>query len=294
MTRKGRRHRFGAHLSIAGGLHRAIEAAVRLGCDCVQIFVKNQQQWSTRPLAEEQVRLFRRTQRMTGVRPIIAHASYLPNLASPDPAARRKSIAAIVDELERCEALAVRHLVLHPGSHLGAGIDAGIRTIAASLNEIHDRTAGFKARLLLETTAGQGNSVGHESWQLGRIIERVREHQRVGVCLDTCHLFAAGYDLSDPAGYARLTAELAAEIGLARIKCIHMNDSKTPCGSSVDRHEHIGKGRMGLRAFAHVVNDPRLALVPKVLETPKGADPSGTDFDKLNLRRLRRLIRPTR
>jgi len=294
MNCRGTKHRFGAHMSIAGGLHRALEEAVRLGCDCAQIFVKNQQQWSARPLSEEQVRLFRRTQRATGVRPIVAHASYLPNLASPNRAARQKSIAAIVDELERCEALAIGRLVLHPGSHLGAGMDFGIKTVAASLNEIHRRTTGFKARLLLETTAGQGGSVGHEPWQLGRIIEQVREHERVGICLDTCHLFAAGYDLADPAGYARLTVELAADAGFDRVKCIHMNDSKTPCGSRVDRHEHIGKGRMGLRAFAHVVNDRRLALVPKILETPKGMDKRGTDLDKINLRRLRRLIGATR
>jgi deoxyribonuclease-4 len=287
------RHRFGAHLSIAGGLHHALEAAANLGFDSVQIFVKNQQQWSASPLSDEQARLFRRTQRLTGVRPVIAHASYLPNLASPDSTARSRSIAAIVDELERCEALAVRHLVLHPGSHLGEGLDQGLRTVAASLDEIHRRTAGFAARLLLETTAGQGNSVGHEPWQLGRIIQQVAEPRRVGVCLDTCHLFAAGYNLADPADYARLMSELAAEIGLARIKCIHMNDSKTPCGSRVDRHEHIGKGRLGLRAFAHVVNDPRLTLAPKILETPKGVTPRGIDLDKLNLRRLRGLVRPS-
>lgn len=288
------RHRFGAHLSIAGGLHHALEAAANLDFDCVQIFTKNQQQWSAGPLSDEQVRLFRRTQRLTGIRPVIAHASYLPNLASPDSTARSRSIAAIVDELERCEALAVRHLVMHPGSHLGEGLDRGLRTVAASLDEIHRRAAGFAVRLILETTAGQGNSVGHEPWQLGRIIEQVAEPRRVGVCLDTCHLFAAGYDLADPGDYARLMAELAAEVGLARIKCIHMNDSKTPCGSRVDRHEHIGKGWMGLRAFAHVLNDRRLALVPKILETPKGTDERGTDLDKLNLRRLRRLMGATR
>jgi deoxyribonuclease-4 len=280
----------GAHLSIAGGLHLALELAVRLGCECVQIFVKNQQQWSAKPLTDEQIRLFRQSWRRTGIQHIVAHAGYLPNIASPHTKARRKSLAAVVDELQRCEVLGVRYLVLHPGSHLGAGMEAGIKNVVASLDEIHRRTAGFRASLLLETTAGQGGSIGHAFWQLGRIVGAVTAPRRVGVCLDTCHLYAAGYNLADPDGYESTIAELSAEVGLRKVRCIHVNDSRTTCGSRVDRHEHIGKGRMGKQAFVHLLNDSRFARVPKILETPKGVNGRGTELDRVNLRRLRRLI----
>jgi deoxyribonuclease IV len=285
------KQRFGAHLSVAGGLHNALIAAAELGCDCVQIFVKNQRQWQAKPLTPEQVRLFGEAQLRTGVHPVVAHACYLLNLASPDRAGRRRSVVALIDELERCETLGVPFLVLHPGSHLGAGADAGIRNTVASLDEVHRATRGFTARLLLETTAGQGSSVGCEIPQLGRIIDGTGDPDRLGVCLDTCHLFAAGYDLSDPVGYENTVLLLSAQVGLRRIKCIHMNDSRSPCGSRVDRHQHIGKGRLGRQAFVHVVNDQRLAEVPKILETPKGMDGRGTDLDRVNLLRLRRMTR---
>ena len=284
------RQRFGAHVSVAGGLHNAFEAAVALGCDCLQIFVKNQRQWSARPLTDEQIRAFRAAEHRTGIGPVLAHGSYLLNLASPDPAARRKSVTALVDELRRCEALGVGGLVLHPGAHLGAGVDAGIRRIIASLDRVHARTRGITARILLETTAGQGSSIGHDIEHLGKIIDGVQEPDRLRVCLDTCHLFAAGYNLADRDGYERTIDQIADHLGLDRIKCIHMNDSKHPCGSRLDRHEHITEGRMGKQAFVHVVNDPRLALIPKILETPKGKDGRGTDLDKVNLRRLRRMV----
>jgi deoxyribonuclease IV len=283
--------RFGAHLSVAGGLHNALIAATELGCDCVQIFVKNQRQWRAKPLTDEQIRVFQDEQRRTGVHPVVAHACYLLNLASPARAGRRRSIVALIDELERCEMLGVPFLVLHPGAHLGTGIEAGIRNIIASLNAVHLATAGFATRLLLETTAGQGSSVGNEIPQLGRIIDGVRDSDRLGVCLDTCHLFAAGYDLSDPGAYQRTISLLSTWIGVKRIKCIHMNDSRAPCGSRVDRHQHIGQGKLGRQAFIHVVNDRRLAAVPKILETPKGRDDRGRDLDRLNLCRLRRMIR---
>jgi deoxyribonuclease IV len=286
-----KKQRFGAHLSVAGGLHNALSAAAALGCDCVQIFVKNQRQWRAAPLRQEQIRLFREEQQRTGVRPVVAHACYLLNLASPDGGGRRRSVLALIDELGRCEALGVPCLVLHPGSHLGAGIDAGIRNVIASLDEAHRATAGFAVRLLLETTAGQGSSVGFEIQQIGAMIDGTRDPDRLGVCLDTCHLFAAGYDLSDPVGYERTVALLSGQVGLDRIRCIHMNDSRSPCGSRVDRHEHIGKGKLGRQAFVHVVNDHRLAAIPKILETPKGTDGRGTDLDRVNLRRLRRMIR---
>ncbi|RIK68526.1 MAG: deoxyribonuclease IV [Planctomycetota bacterium] len=286
----GTNQRFGAHLSVAGGLHLAFDAAVRIGCDCLQIFVKNQRQWSARPLSEEQIRAWREAEAGCNVRPVVAHASYLLNLASPDSAARRKSIAALVDELTRCEALGVSGLVVHPGAHMGEGVDSGIRRICESLDEAHHATRGFSVRVLLETTAGQGTSLGHEIRQIGRMVEGVRESERLGVCLDTCHLFAAGYDLRDGEAYGRMMDELAAHVGLARIACIHTNDSKGGCGSRLDRHEHVTKGAIGRGGFANILNDPRLALVPRILETPKGVDGRSVDLDRVNIQRMKRLI----
>ncbi len=283
--------RFGAHMSVAGGLENAFFAGRDAGCDCLQIFVKNQRQWSAPPLRDEHVRAFKRAQRETKLAPVVAHASYLLNLASPDETIREKSRRALADELERCEALGVGGLVIHPGAHMGEGLDAGIGRIVASIDEVHARTAGFATRILLETTAGQGTVIGYEIEQLRRILDGVRESERVGVCLDTCHLFAAGYDLRKPAAYESMVDELADKIGLRRIACIHTNDSKAACGSRVDRHEHITKGRIGKTGFANLVNDARLAHAPRILETPKGTDGRGADLDRVNLGRLRRLIR---
>jgi deoxyribonuclease-4 len=284
------RNRFGAHLSVAGGLHRAFDAAVATGCDCMQIFVKNQRQWQARPLSAEQIRAFRAAGQQTGVAPVVAHASYLLNLASPRAVGRRRSIAALVNELRRCAALGVPYLVVHPGAHLGDGIAAGIRRIAASLDDVHARTPGCATMILLETTAGQGTTIGHEFAHLAAIISAVKEPPRVGVCLDTCHLFAAGYNLADAADYARTIDELDRLVGLDRVRCIHVNDSKHPCGSRKDRHEHITKGCLGRAAFARLIADPRLAAVPKIIETPKGEDSRGRDLDRVNLRRLRSMI----
>lgn len=283
--------RFGAHMSIAGGLENAFEAGVAAGCECLQIFVKNQRQWKAAPLTGEQIAAYRDAQKRTGLHPVVAHATYLLNLASPVAAGRKKSVKALVEELSRCEALGVPSLVLHPGSHMGDGIDVGIKRIVASLDAVHRSTRGFASRILLETTAGQGNSVGHEIEHLGRIIAGVTEHERMGVCLDTCHLFAGGYNLADLADYERTVCELKKYVGLKRIGCIHVNDSKGACGSRLDRHEHIGEGRLGRRGFANLVNDPRLAPAPKILETPKGEDDRGRDLDRVNLGRLRRLIK---
>lgn len=282
---------FGAHLSVAGGLHLAFEAAVRVGCDCLQIFVKNQRQWSARPLTDEQVRDFRAAQTACNVQPVVAHASYLINLASPDVAARKKSVAALVDELERCEALGVGGLVVHPGAHMGEGLDAGIRRIATSLDEAHRATRGFVSSVLLETTAGQGTTLGYELRQIGEMIDTAQQPERLGVCLDTCHLFAAGYDLRESSDYERMIEELAKHVGLDRVACIHTNDSKGECGSRLDRHEHITKGRIGKRGFENLLNDARLAHVPRILETPKGVDGRGTDLDRVNIRRMKQLIR---
>jgi len=289
MSRDLHDQRFGAHLSVAGGLEKAFAAATELGCDCLQIFVKNQRQWSAPPLSEEQIRRFRAAAR-GGPRPVLAHGSYLLNLASPDSAVRRRSILALIDELTRCEALGIRGLVLHPGAHLGEGLDRGIARIAASLDEAHDATPGFRVRALLETTAGQGTTIGHEPAHLGRVLGGVRHPERLGVCVDTCHVFAAGYDLRAADGYERLIADLSRHVGLRRIHCLHVNDSQAPCHARVDRHEHIGRGRIGRAGFVRLVNDQRLAALPKILETPKGRDGRGVDLDRVNLRRLRGMI----
>jgi len=278
-------------MSIAGGFENAFAAGVRVGCDCLQIFVKNQRQWRAPQLCDSHVAAFEAAARQTGLAPVIAHASYLLNLASPDAMTRLKSIHAMVDELGRCEALGVSALIFHPGAHLGSGIETGIKRVAGSLNEVHDRCPGYRTLILLETTAGQGTAVGHRFEQLAAIIDRVSDSERLGVCLDTCHLFAAGYDFRKPEDYAVMVGKLDSVIGLSNIKCIHLNDSKRDLGSRVDRHEHIGKGKIGKQGFVHFVNDKRFAHVPMIIETPKGKDGRGTDLDKVNLKRLRSLPR---
>jgi len=291
MTKTRVSQRFGAHMSVAGGLENAFDAGRRAGCDCIQIFVKNQRQWKARPLVDEQIRAYQAAQRRTGLHPVIAHASYLLNLASPDAGNRKRSRLALIEELTRCEALGLDGLVVHPGAHMGEGVDAGIRRISKSIDEVHAATRGFSVPILLETTAGQGSAIGCEISHLGRIIGEVKASQRLRVCLDTCHLFAAGYDLRKEDDYARMVDELAAEVGLDRVACIHTNDSKAPCGSRIDRHEHITKGKIGKKGFANLLNDPRLAGAPRILETPKGTDGRGRDLDRVNLGRLRRMIK---
>lgn len=234
---------------------------------------------------------YRAAQHQTGLAPIVAHASYLLNLASPDRTMRGKSIRAMADELERCETLGVSALIFHPGSHLSGTLDAGVARVAKSLDEVHRRCPGYRTMMLLETTAGQGTTIGHRFEQLSTILERVREPERLGVCLDTCHLFAAGYDFRKAEGYAAMIDQLIRTIGVSNVRCIHMNDSKRKLGSRVDRHEHIGKGRIGKQGFAHFINDKRFRGIPMILETPKGKDGRGTDLDKVNLKRLRSLIR---
>ncbi len=277
-------------MSIAGGIHNAFAAGAAAGCDCLQIFVKNQRRWSAPPLDEAAVEAYRAAARETGIAPVVAHATYLLNLASPQAGLRRRSVDALVTELERCTLLGVPYLVLHPGAHMGEGADAGIKRIVAGLNAVHTRTDAGGARVLLETMAGQGTSIGSEIEHLGRILASIKAPGRLGVCVDTCHVFAAGYDMRTSEGYQRLATELVEHVGLDRIKCLHTNDSMRACGSRVDRHDHIGKGKIGKDGFRRVLNDPRLTHVPRVLETPKGKDGRGTDLDRVNLRRLRTLV----
>lgn len=288
---KAGKHRFGSHLSVAGGFENAFHEGVEIGCDCLQIFVKNQRQWKAKPITDEQIKAYKQAAKETGIGPVVAHASYLLNLASPEAENRDKSVKALVDELERCEALGVVGLVLHPGAHMKDGDDKGIKRISASLNKAHTATKGIACRVLLESTAGQGTTIGHEVEHLGRIIDGVKAAERLGVCLDTCHLFAAGYDIRDADAYESLIQAMDTSFGIDRIACIHMNDSKHELGSRRDRHEHIGEGCIGRAGFVNVVNDARLVGVPMILETEKGDDDKGRPYDKVNLDKLRRMVR---
>jgi len=282
--------RFGSHLSVAGGLYHAVESAQELGFDSVAIFTANQRQWRPKAPGAEDVREFRAALRLSNVRPVVSHASYLINLASPAPTARRRSVEAYGAELDRCAALSVPLCVLHPGAHLGEGESAGLRRVAEALDEVYAARPQCRVRTLLETTAGQGTCLGHRFEHLGEIIARAACKSRLGVCLDTCHVHAAGYDLVSEAGYERTMTELRACVGASRLRCLHLNDSKTPRGSRRDRHEHIGRGTIRLAGFRNVVNDPRLAGLPAILETPKEENARGVPMDRINLKKLRGLV----
>jgi deoxyribonuclease-4 len=277
----------GAQMSIAGGVDRAVDRAVAAGCRALQIFTRSSRQWRARPLPAAEIEAFRRKLRDHRIGPVVAHNSYLVNLASPEPARWRRSVAAMVEELERCEALGVPALVAHPGAHLGAGPEAGIARVARALDEIERRTRGLRARVVLETAAGQGTALGASFAEIGAILRRVRRPERFGVCVDTCHAFAAGYDLATAGGWERTWEEFEREIGLRKLEVLHVNDSARERGSRVDRHASIGKGRMGLRPFRLLVNDPRLAGRPMLLETPKSEE---GEEDRRNLRTLRALV----
>jgi deoxyribonuclease-4 len=279
--------RLGAHMSIAGGVDRAVDLGAEVGCETIQIFTKSSNQWRAKPLADEEIAAFKRKREETGIHPVVAHDSYLINLASPDPGLLQKSRDAFLIEMERAEALEIPYLVMHPGSHKGSGVDEGLKTIAASFDLLHARSEGFKLMVLLETTAGQGTNLGFTFEQLRRIIEMTDDGTRLGVCVDTCHLLAAGYDITNRAGYDRMWGEFDGELGIERLKVIHLNDSKKDLGSRVDRHEQIGRGTLGLEPFRMLLIDPRLQRIPMILETPKGADYAE---DKENLRILRSLI----
>ncbi len=281
-------------MSVAGGIENAFRAGADAGCDCLQIFVKNQRQWNAPPLTEQTIDACRKAAEHTGLKPVVAHATYLLNLASPDTTTRERSISALANEVDRCSRLSVPYLVLHPGAHKGDGVDVGIERIIDGLDQVAAKTASDDVCVLLETTAGQGTAVGCEIEHLGRIIDGAKMPERLGACVDTCHVFAAGYDIRTHGGYERMIHELIAHVGLDRVRCIHVNDSLRACGSRVDRHVHIGKGEIGKAGFANLVNDPRLAGVPKILETPKGRDARGTDLDRVNLKRLRNLIKTDR
>jgi deoxyribonuclease-4 len=272
----------GAHEGIAGGVSRAFARAEADGADCLQIFTRNARGWAAKPLEDEEVAAFRKEARRTG-KPVAAHSSYLINCASPDREVRQKSWDALADELGRCERLGIPALIFHPGSHDEEA--EGIRLVGEAMTRALEEVPG-RARLLVENTAGQGTCLGWRFEQVAAIRDEVpsRARRRVGVCIDTCHTWSAGYDLSSEDGYARTIAELDDVIGLANVRAFHLNDSKKPKGCRVDRHEHIGQGTLGLRPFRLLVNDPRFAEVPGFVETESRW--------KENIEVLRGLVRP--
>ncbi len=279
----------GAHVSVAGGLPTAIERAEELGCTAIQIFVKNANQWRGKELADPECESFRCAHAESRVGPLVAHASYLINLAATDPEILEKSREALADELQRCARVGVEGLVLHPGAHLGAGEETGIARVAESLDRILAAVPEVPTRVLLENTAGQGTCLGHRLEHLAAIRARLAAPQRVGICLDTCHTFAAGYAIHEPAGYEDFWAAVQELLGLEVVGCLHLNDSVRPFASRRDRHAHIGEGEMGLDAFARLLHDPRLAAIPMVLETEPGDEMEGHRRD---LETLRALTRP--
>ncbi len=279
--------KLGAHMSIAGGVANALRRGADVGCETIQIFTKNNNRWQGKPITDGERADFLALRDRSGIAPVFAHTAYLINPAAPDPEVHERSLVALRDEVERCEALELSYLVLHPGAHKGEGESAGLARIARSLDRVHDETPGARVKILLETTAGQGTSLGHTFDQLRRIMTGVSRPERLGVCLDSCHVFAAGYDIRRQDGYEAMMDEFGTLIGFDNLRAIHLNDSRRECGSRVDRHDHIGQGVMGLAPFRFLVNDPRLEDVPGVLETPKN---EACDEDRLNLKTLRELI----
>jgi deoxyribonuclease IV len=284
-------------MSVAGGLPFAIARAHLHQCESLQIFSKNASQWRARPLPPEEIAAFREAAKQTGITPIVAHASYLINLATTSDALRAQSIAALGEEVDRAEALGLLGVVLHPGARMAAPVEQAISLISSALTQVLKARPRGKTMILLEHTAGQGSTMGSTFEEIAAMINGVRSSRRLGVCLDTCHLLASGYNLCDEAGYRATFDSFDALIGFERLKVFHLNDSKKPCSSRVDRHEHIGKGCIGLEPFRRLVNDPRFDHLPMILETEKSEwrekgkvviDP----LDEMNLNTLRSLRTP--
>ena len=289
--------RLGAHLSIAGGLPRAVDRAVASRCEALQIFTKSAGQWRGRVLPDDEIVLFRRRVAESGVQPVVAHNSYLINLAAASDALREQSLAALIEEYDRADALGLHGLVMHPGSYTTGSAGEGLRLIASGLRRLFRARRRGAPLILLEHTAGQGTNLGHRFEHLASILEQLDGSPRVGVCLDTCHLLTAGYDIVTDDGYRQTFDDFDRIVGIDRLAVFHLNDSRTPCGSRVDRHEHIGKGCLGLEPFRRLLNDPRFAALPMLLETPKLDTPESRrkgdvdPWDARNLRTLRRLLR---
>jgi len=281
---------FGAHLSIAGGLHNALLKAEALQCETVQVFTKSQKQWACSPLTAECIKDWKSHAKRLKFKQTVSHDSYLINLAATNEEFWRKSVELFIEELNRCALLGIPYLVTHPGSHMDAGEEAGLTKIIAALDVIHAQVKDAGVVTCLEATAGQGTALGYKLEHLAEIIARVKQPKRLGVCLDTAHLFAAGYDFRGRR-YAKFRKELDATIGAKRVKVIHLNDSKKGLGSRVDRHDHIGRGLIGLDGFRPFVRDETFSNVPKILETPKeGLSEDGHEWDAVNLETLRSLL----
>ena len=281
----------GAHFSIAKGLHHAVYTAQDYNCTALQIFTKNASTWKERFLDSGDIDRFTQAKIDTGIDCIAAHTAYLINIASPEAEKRQMSLNALRQELIRSTQLGVAYTVLHPGAHMGDGEEVATRRVADVINTVFSETPGIQSRLLLETTAGQGSGIGHTFEQIAGILRQVKRQDLIGVCVDTAHIFAAGYDIRDPKSYEKTLVAFDRAIGLPYLYLIHLNDSKKSLGSHVDRHEHIGQGAIGLTAFELVMNDPRLATIPKIIETPK--KDAIDDWDRSNLDTLRHLIHPT-
>ncbi len=279
----------GAHRSIAGGYEKAVERARLCGCDCVQLFTKNNSRWAGGDITAEEARKFSQALDRFGIIDPLAHDSYLINLASPGPLLWRRSVDAFVAELHRAEILGIPHVVAHPGAFTTADEAAGLRNIVRALDEVAERTRRLKARCLLETTAGQGTALGWRFEHFAAILDGVKQPERLGFCFDTCHVFAAGYPLGTAEEYQATMAAFDRLVGLDRIRAFHLNDSRRELGSRIDRHEHIGRGRLGLEPFRLLLSDPRFREVPMYLETPKGEE-NEEDLDAVNLRVLRSCI----
>jgi len=278
----------GAHESIAGGLQQAFDRIQQVGGESLQIFTRNQRQWKAPPLTDEEITAFKQARSAVDEMPVASHASYLINLGSSQEEQARKSVTAFVDELQRCARLGIPHVVFHPGSHGGAGIETGLANVTANLDQVIEAAGDdcVPVTILLETTAGQGTGLGYRFEELARILEKSKYPDRLGICVDTCHIFAAGYDIRTPESYAATFAEFERLIGIERIRFFHLNDSKKELGSRVDRHEHIGRGCIGLAGFRELLRDPRFSRHPMTLETPKGKDLAE---DRENLAVLRSL-----
>ncbi|MBA4250565.1 MAG: deoxyribonuclease IV [Chlorobiaceae bacterium] len=277
----------GAHTSIQGGVSTSIDLAEKLDFNAMQIFTKNNTQWKSNPLSEKEIILFKQKLAKSKIKFVVAHDSYLINLCASENVNLEKSRIAFIDELERCELLEIPYLNFHPGTHGGQGEDEGIKIIAESINIAHNKTPKYKVSSMLEATAGQGKSIGYKFEHLRKIIDLVEDKNRMSVCIDTAHIFAAGYDIATKKNYLNVIKEFDEIIGLNYLKCFHFNDSKKPLGSRVDRHEHIGKGFIGLEGFRNILNDKRLESIPKILETPKGKEQLE---DKENIKILKSLI----
>ncbi|MFQ5881028.1 MAG: deoxyribonuclease IV [Candidatus Methylomirabilales bacterium] len=276
-------------MSIAGGVDKALVRGLDVGCDSIQIFTKNNNQWRAKPLSDREIMTYHKNREVAGIWPVIAHDGYLINVASPKKDLYKKSLEALGTEIERATALEIPYLVIHPGAHLGVGEAEGIKRVVEALDTIFERTEASPVMICLETTAGQGSSLGYRFEHLAAIREGVKRRERVGICLDTCHILAAGYEIRGLEPYEQTMRQLDDAIGLDHLKCIHLNDSQGVLGSRLDRHAHIGQGQIGLEGFRILVNDPRLRHLPMILETPKGDDPAATD--RRNLAVLRSLLR---